>query len=85
MTTHEAIARYHKAERLADVLESVHGTAADAKVLATEGRRMAEQLAMVRVASDATWALTAMILEDRSKLRAAIADLPADPFAAFSS
>ena len=85
MNTYEAIARYRKAERLADVLETFHGTAKDAETLATEGRRTAEKLAMVRVASEATWALTAMILDTRSKVRAAIVDLPADPFAAFSS
>lgn len=85
MNAHEAIARHRKAERLASVLETFSGTAADAETLATEGRRTAEQLAMVRVASDATWVLVAEILRTRSKLRAAIVDLPEDAFAVFSS
>lgn len=81
MNTYETVARYRKAERLADVLETFSGTGADVEVLPTEGRRMAEQLAMVRVASEATWALVAEILRTRAKLRQAITDLPADPFA----
>ena len=84
-STHEAIARYRKAERLADVLETFSGTAADAATLATAGRRTAEQLAMERVASDATWELVAEILRTRAKVRAAIVDLPADALSAFSS
>lgn len=82
---HETVARYRKAERLADVLETFSGTAADVDALPTQGRRMAEQLAMVRTASESTWALVAEILRTRVKVRAAISELPADPFAAFGS
>lgn len=84
-SSHETIARYRKAERLADVLETFSGTADDVDDLPTKGRRMAEELAMVRVASEATWALVAEVLRTRAKVRAAISELPADPFLAFSS
>lgn len=68
-TTHEALARLRKANRLADVIETFSGTAADVEVMATEGRRMAEQLAMVRVASDTTWALVVEVLRTRAQIR----------------
>ena len=83
-SSHETVARYRKAERLADFLESTE-TDIDPATLTTEGRRMAEQLAMVRVASESTWALVAEILRTRAKVRAAISELPADPFHAFGS
>lgn len=74
---YETTARYRKAERLADVLETFSGTAGDVDAMPTEGRRMAEKLAMVRTASASTWALVAEILRTRSKVRAITV---ADPF-----
>jgi hypothetical protein len=71
------LARYRKAERLADVIETFNGTAADVEAMAVEGRRMAEQLAMVRVASDTTWALVVEVLRSRARARQMV---PADPF-----
>lgn len=68
-TSNETLARFRKANRLADVLETFSGSADDVAVMATEGRRMAEQLAMVRVASEATWALVAEILRTRAEVR----------------
>lgn len=76
-TEYETVARYRKADRLADVIETFNGSAADVESMAVEGRRMAEKLAMVRVASDATWALVVEILRVRAKARSLV---PADPF-----
>lgn len=67
---YEAVARYRKAERLADVLETFGATSSSAESLATEGRRTAERLAMVRTASEPTWALVAEILRTRARVRA---------------
>lgn len=66
---YETTARYRKAERLADVLETFSAAPVDALSLPCEGRRMAEKLAMVRTASEATWALVAEILRARAAAR----------------
>lgn len=85
-STYETTARYRKAERLADVIETFSGSPADVAAMPVEGRRMAEQLAMVRTASESTWALVAEVLRTRAKLRASINDYqPADPFHGLSS
>lgn len=56
-------------ERLAHVLTAHGGTAASATVLPPEGRAMVVELAGVRPASEATWAVVEQLLFDRTKRR----------------
>jgi hypothetical protein len=75
-TTHsarEAAARTTKALKLVDIL-AAHGASADeARALPPAGRRMCESLAGTRPASDATWEVTFVVLDQRARYQA-------DPF-----
>lgn len=70
MTIHEFRARQAKAARLVAVLVDHGATAATAAALDDEHRRMTEELAGTRAASEATWALVIRELADAEQVAA---------------
>ncbi len=67
---HEHTARANKAARLVAVLTAHGASAAQAAALPAEGRATTEQLAGVRPASEATWALVVRDMEDAERVAA---------------
>lgn len=67
----EATNRAIKAARIAKVLALLGATPAQVRDLPESGRRMAEELAEVNPASDATWAAVVALVERVSQLEEA--------------
>jgi hypothetical protein len=85
MTTnpYESEAREVKARKLADALDLIGKTAADARTIAAdpEARSNAVALAKVKPASDETWERVFATMESRERMRSDLAD--SDPFDGF--
>lgn len=67
----EATNRAIKAARIARVLALMGATPTQVRELPPQGRRMAEELAEVNRASDATWAAVIALVERASQLEEA--------------
>jgi hypothetical protein len=77
-------ARLRKATRIAAVLRTQGTDAATARTLDADGRRAAEQLAVVNTASDTTWEIVARMLDNDAAIVAEVdrqTDGGRDPFA----